>query len=158
MDNALATALIGGGTTLATLVGVELAKRWRTRSDQKAAAATIRATDADADGRTSEALGTAFRTITESLTIIHDLRDRLGKVENDLIAARTEIESLQRSNSTLTTDKVALQSALDVALQDKTSSHRCLSLARADIRKLKSVIRAHPSLTLPKLLLDQDEA
>lgn len=156
MDNALATTLIGGGTTLATLVGVELVKRWRTRCDQKAAAAAIRVTEADADGRTSEALGSAFRTITESLQIIHDLRDRFGKVESDLLAARTEIETLQRSNNTLITDKAALQAALDTALQDKASSHRCLSLARADIRKLKAVITSHPSLALPSLLLDDD--
>lgn len=150
--------LISGAVAFLTLVADRLLTRWKTRSDETAAAAAVRMTDAEAEGRTTDALGAAFRTITESLTIIHDLRDRLGKVENDLLAARTEIETLQRANKGLISDKGALQTQLDLALLDKVATHARLDQARGDIRQLKQVIMSNDTLKMPKLALDDDEA
>ena len=151
MDPTVQTALIGAAATVLTLVIAEAAKRWKTSHDKRAAEAATRVTDADAEVRTTDALGAAFRTITESLTIIHDLRARLGKVETDLMAARSEIEALQRANTNLKDEKISLTTQLELERQEKLAAKNRLELARGDIRILKDVLSSHPAVVMPKL-------
>lgn len=150
--------VVSGAVAIFTLVAKEIATRFKTTFDRKAAEAALSNTRAETDVKKVDALASAMEAITASLRDIQDLRGRLGQVEQDLIAARAECRRLADDNETLKAQSIADRASLDMALQTQQATQARLDQARGDIRQLRQVITSIDKSKMPKLADDENAA
>lgn len=107
-------AAVGVGGSGVTLLLTEAFRRFRSRHDARKSDAEVKALEAEGDARILGAATAAFTALTERMDAdISDLRTRLRRVEDEVIALRTEKEYLIQERDQLREENKGLHARVD---------------------------------------------